>query len=351
MREKDFDFILKEHFDLSDRKSIRTLLSLNEADQNQAMVALASKLYEKIVAKVDDIDFGTIPASKGDITKIGNYLEMRDCLNTINEILVHYKQDTVLLNTVDKAIENIKSSKAIWEKAFAVDCELPITFYNTIVLSIVSAVSLLISSSIDFIKEPGRESFQISFDKTGYTKTKDKLLFQNLEKFNKSYAKGDIEKLMSSIVKANSALKESCFNDEPVTESVTLAAIAGVVGGGMLVATLIMVAVPILHELTSALYCAKQNVSEYFEVQAKIVQFNAEQLKYNYTKSESEIKKIYDKQIKIAEFFRKISSAFAVKMSKADSDARKMIEKEKQEKYKAEDLETKDVPGMSSSIF
>ena len=32
----------------------------------KAMVALASKLYEKIVSKVDDIDpFGTIPASKG----------------------------------------------------------------------------------------------------------------------------------------------------------------------------------------------------------------------------------------------------------------------------------------------
>lgn len=351
MREKDFDFVLKEHFDLSDRKSMKTLLSLNEADQNQAMVALASKLYEKIVAKVDDIDFGTIPASKGDITKIGNYLEMKDCLNTIDEILVHYKQDTSLVNTVDKAIENIKSSKATWEKAFAIDCEFPITFYNTIVLSIVSSVSLLISSSIDFIKEPGRESFQISFDKAGYSKTKDKLLFQNLEKFNKSYAKGDIEKLMSSIVKANSSLKESCFDDEPVNESVALTVLAGVVGAGALVAVLITIVIPILHELVSALYSARQDVADYFEIQAKIVQFNAEQLKYDYTKSEKEIKKIYSKQVKIAEVFRKISSTFAVKMSKAESDARKLVEKEKMEKYKAEDLGNDQTTITTSSIF
>ena len=187
MTEKQFDQILKEYFDTSNRRSIKTLLALNEAEQNQAMVALASKLYEKIVAKVDDIDFGTIPASKGDITKIGNFQEMRDCLNTIGEILVHYKQDTCQLDTINKAIENIKDSKSIWEKAYAVNCELPITFYNTITLSIVSSISLLISSSIDFIKEPGNQSFQISFDRVGYNKTKDKLLFQNLEKFNTSY--------------------------------------------------------------------------------------------------------------------------------------------------------------------
>ena len=146
MLQKDYDFVLKEYFDTSNRKSMQALLSLNESDQNQAMMALASKLYEKIVAKVDDIDFGTIPASKGDITQIGNYLEMRDCINIIGEILAHYKQDMTPLTIIENAIENIKSSKKVWEKAFLVGSELPITFYNTIVLSIVSGVSLLISS-------------------------------------------------------------------------------------------------------------------------------------------------------------------------------------------------------------
>ena len=351
MNEVVFDKILKEYFDTSDRRSMKTLLSLNEADQNQAMVALASKLYEKIVAKVDDIDFGTIPASKGDITKIGNYQEMRDCMDTIRNILVHYKQDTVHLDTIDKAIENIKDSKKIWEKAYNVDCEFAITFYNTITLSIVSAVSLLISSSIDFISSPGNASFQISFDKVGYTKTKDKLLFQNLEKFNKSYLKGDIDKLMSAVVKTNASLKESTMEPEEVTEAVTLAAIASAVGAGVFVVSILLLVVPILHELTNALYCARQKVADYFEIQSKIVQFNAEQLKYDYTKTDSEIKKIYDKQMKIADKFKNISSKFAIKMSKAESDAKKQIAKERSEKVKVEDLETQDVPGMTSSIF
>lgn len=349
MNEVIFDKVLKEHFDRANRKSIRTLLSLNEAEQNQAMVALASKLYEKIVDKVDDIDFGTIPASKGDITKIGNFQEMRDCINIINDILVHYKQDNSQVETVDKAIENLKDSKEIWEKAFAVNCEFAITFYNTIALSIVSAVSLLITSSIDFISELNNPSFTVSFNKIGYNKTKDKLLFQNLEKFNKSYAKGDIKKVFKDVVNSNAALKEAC--SAPVSESVALTVILGVVGAGFLVGVILVVIIPILHELVSILYCARQSVSEYFEVQAKVVQFNAEQLKYDYTKSEDQVKKIYDKQMKIVDKFKKISDKFSIKMNKSETDAKKMIQQEKTQKYNVEDLETNDIPAMSSSIF
>lgn len=348
MREQDFDLVLKEHFDTTDRKSIRTLLSLNEAEQNQAMASLASKLYQKIVDKVDDIDYGTIPASKGDITKIGNFLEMRDCMNTIREILVNYKQDTSQLDIVDKAIENLKDSRKIWEKAFLVDCDFAITFYNTIALSIVSSVSLLISSSIDYIKEPGNQSFQVSFDRSGYVKTKDKLLFKNLDRFNKSYSKGEIVSLMNNVVKATTDVKESAIIDEA---TLSFGTIAKFLKGGAVVAILITLAIPVLHQLVSMLYSARQKVADYFEVQSKVVQFNAEQLKYDYTKSDEEIKKIYDKQIKISNDFKSISSKFSVKMSKAESDAKKLIEKEKAEKYKAEDLDNADVPGLTSSIF
>ena len=207
MKEAAFDLVLKEYFDTNDRRTMKTLLSLQEADQNQAMAALASKLYKKIVDKVDDIDFGTIPASKGDITKIGNFQEMLESIKIINDILVHYKQDNRQVQIIDQAIENMRSSKKTWEKAFAVNSELPITFYNTICLSIVSSVSLLISSSIDFISAPGEgKTFQISFDNVAYSKTKDKLLFQNLEKFNSSFIKGDIvfenEEIRNKLYKA-----------------------------------------------------------------------------------------------------------------------------------------------------
>lgn len=350
MVEKDFDYVLKEYFDTSNRRDMKALLSLNEAEQNQAVASLAAKLYEKIVAKVDDIDYGTIPASTGDITRIGNYKELRDCMDTIRQILVHYKQDTCQLDIIDKAIDNIKDSKKIWEKAFVMECEFPIIFYNNICLSIVSSVSLLISSSIDFIKEPGNTSYQISFDRVAYNKTKDKLLFQNLDKFNKSYLKGDVEKLMSSIIKSNKNIKESAM--QPVQEIGIFALISAVTGGtGLLIVVLIRFAIPLLHELTNLFFCTKQRMSEYFEVQSKVVQMNAESLKYDYTKSEEQVQKIYKKQMKIADLFKKLANKLAVKMNKAESDARKMIKKEKEEKYSVQDLDAQDIPALTSSIF
>ena len=38
-------------------------------------------------------------------------------------------------------------------------------------------------------------------------------------------------------------------------------------------------------------------------------------------------------------------------MNKAEVDAKKMTQQEKSEKYNVDDLETKDIPSMSSSIF
>lgn len=364
MVEKYYDIVLKEYFDINNRQSMQKMLSLNEAEQNQAVMALAAKLYDKIISKVDDIDYGTIPASKGDICNIGNYQEMRDCMDTIRKILVYYKQDTAQLDIIDKAVENIKDSKKIWEKAFAINCELPMTFYNNICLAIVSSVSLLISSSIDFIKEPGNENFTISFDKVSYTKTKDKLLFQGLDQFNKSYAKGEIEKIMLDVIKANNVInKESAesFDEAGAGAFVatTLGKLVGVAHPAILTilgvvavpTILIKVVIPVLQMLVNTFYCSKQKLSEYFEVQSNLVQFNAETLKYNYTKSEKEIEKIYEKQSKIAALFKRISNALAVKMNKADSDARKLTEKERSEKLRTDDINAKDIPGMTSSIF
>lgn len=361
MIERDYDVVLKEYFDITNRDSMKVLLSLNEAEQNQAVVALAAKLYEKIISKVDDIDYGTIPASKGDICNIGNFQEMRECMDTIRKILVHYKQDTSQLDIVDRAVENIKDSKKIWEKAFATNCELPITFYNNICLAIVSSVSLLISASIDFIKEPGNDSFTISFDRVGYNKTKDKLLFQGLDKFNKSYIKGDIEKLMNDVLKGNKTLAESTEMIDELGASDVVNASKKVIPfltkllkdhpiilTAATVVILIQIIIPVLQMLVNTFYCSKQKLSEYFDTQSKLVQFNAETLKYDYTKSEKEIAKIYERQSKIAALFKKIANALAVKMNKADSDARKLIDQEKKEKYNATDLDTQDIPAMSS---
>ena len=52
-----FDQIVKEYFDLSDSYTRHYFATLDEADQGSVLDALSSALYDKIVARVDDIDF------------------------------------------------------------------------------------------------------------------------------------------------------------------------------------------------------------------------------------------------------------------------------------------------------
>ena len=139
MDRKIYNQIIKEYFDISDRKNRQILLALDENDQNTIGMALSSKLYSMIVKRVDDIDFGKIPESRGDITKIPNFLELEECLKTIHDLLVEYKQSTDAVDIVMEAVENLKDSKKMWEKAFDVNCDFAILTYNTIALSIVSS--------------------------------------------------------------------------------------------------------------------------------------------------------------------------------------------------------------------
>ena len=324
---------LFEYYDVNSTPTRRHIFSLNEAGKDELAAALASKLYGMIVKRIEDIDYGSIPSSKGDITKVDNFAEIKECVDVIKELLSHFNQPTTQVDTVDTAISNMELSKRTWQKAFAIGAEIPCSFYNNIVLAIVSSVSLLISASIELIKEPGDKQFAISFDRAGYMKTKDRLLFTNLEKFNKSYSKGEIIKLMDNLNKSHTSVGESAlYAGEVMNESILLTTVLAGIGfvGGIVV--LLTCVIPILHELTCLFYSISQDVSDYFDLQHQLVLFNAEQLKYNYIKSDAEVKKIYDKQVKIAAAFKKISNKFAVKMSKAESDATKMIKKENSEK-------------------
>ena len=179
-----------ERFDKEDLMTRKILLSVNEADQNVVMTSLANKLYEHIVDKVDDIDFGTIPLSKGDVTKIDNYDKLTECINIINDILQQYNQSTESIETIATALQNIIDRTDMFTKAYKFNIEMPIIIYNTIVLSIVSAVSYMISVCIDFIKSGSDQGIQISLDRVALSKTKDNVLFKDLEKFNKICSNG-----------------------------------------------------------------------------------------------------------------------------------------------------------------
>lgn len=334
-RDPVYNKAITEYFNMSDRKTCRTLTRLNEAGQNTVLMSLTSKLYDKIVAKCDDIDYGEIPATKGDITKLSKYNDMKETISIMHDILKEYKQDTGPIDELSVALSNVEARKDLFERAYRYNCELPIAMYCNVVLGIITGISYMIATCIEFIKDPGTNSFRIALDKMAYAKTKDHMVYNTLKSFNKSCANKDFDKAMEAVLKAGT---------KNFAGSVAIGGIAiGVIGT-------ILLLIPVLRELIFLFYYTRMRVSDFFDIQADLLQANAYSLESNSTLDVDEQKKIAAKQLKTVERFRKISNTFAIDIKKAEVASTKEKLQDDESKMLIDDIESID-SGAGSALF
>lgn len=338
-RSKQFNEAMN-HFDITDDMTRSVLLAVNEADQNAVMTSLSNKLYQHIVDKVDDIDFGTIPTSNGDITKIDNYDKLVDCINIITDILNNYRQPVDnTIGVVNIALQNLIDRRDMFTKAYKLDVEMPIIIYNTIALSIVSSVSFMISSCIEFIKLPSDEGFEIAIDKAAVSRTSQNLLFIDLAKFNKMCGSGEFDKAMDFVI-ANAVSKG--FTGGPML-AFNASSIAVSLG-------LVLLIIPVIRELIFFFYYSRTRVADYFDSQASLLQMNAYNIENSLSREPKTRKEIAGKQRKVADVFKKISNAIKIDSRTADQKSQKDIKELDSKKYKQDEvLDT--IPDSANSIL
>lgn len=305
-----------EYFDFTDERTRKTLISLDEEGQSQVLSALTNKLYNDIVEKVDNVDFGDIPRTKGDITKLPNYEKLTRCIDTIREIVKEYKQNTDVVDIVQKAQSNIAVRQDMWEKAYRYESDLVIMTYETMTLAVISSVSYLISTCIEFIKNPGTNEFTVIFDKVGYSRAKDSLLFENLKRFNAVCDNGDLNKAYDTILRNH--MKN--FTGMEI----------GAVAAGLAVITIVLNIVPILRELIFFFYYSRTRVSEYFDIQADLLQMNAQNLEMQDAtktgRSGVEKERVIKRQLQVVNMFHKIADFFRVNVKNSETKAKTDIE-------------------------
>ena len=90
----------------------------------------------------------------------------------------------------------------MFTRAFATGIEFPVMLYNMTILAVVSSTSLLLSGSVEYVKN-GHDSFSASFDKAGYVKSRDHVLYQYITLFNKNCDNGSIDKLINECIRNN----------------------------------------------------------------------------------------------------------------------------------------------------
>ena len=366
-----YEKMIYEYCDVNDSTGFVKLMSLNEADQSRVMANLAGKLYNHIVNEITDIDFGDIPKSKGDITKIPNYIDMVDCINIIHNVCIRCKQKTTATDTLFKAIDNLKESKDIWRRSFDLKVSLGINTYNSLALSIVCATSLLISTSIEFIKDQNSGEFEIIMDKVQHQKSMNSVLFKSLQEFNKGYANGEFMQAINIANNSKRNISEAelmSFDESAMMDALLAGArkaldscngggvigglakgattIISVIGGIALIAAIV---IPAIRNAVHFFYSSKQKLSDYFAIQAALIEMNANNLKYNTSKSEQERERIYNAQMKWVDKFKKLSTTLSAKMKKADNESKNKLEEETSSKKFTYDDVSSD--GDVSSLF
>lgn len=333
----EFNKAIVEYFDLTDRATSRILTHLNEDAQNTVLSALASKLYDNMMKKCDDIDYGEIPATKGDVTKLSKYDVMKDTLKTMHDLLKEYKQDTGPVDELTVALSNLEARKDLFERAYKYNSEMPMMIYCNVTYGIIVGITFMIASCIEFIKDPGTTTFRMSIDKVAYAKSKDHLIYQSIKKFNKSCEKREFDKAMEAIMKTQiKGVKESTVQ---LDEGLVLTA-AGIAAA--IVASIIGI-VMVLRELIFFYYWLRVELSDLYELQANIGMINIYNLQKDNTFNEKKKAEIIKKQMAQVEKFRKLSDKFAVQMKKAEVKA----EQEKKENDKK--MTINDLGGRSSS--
>lgn len=313
-----------EHLDMSNGSIRREIMAMNEAEHNKVLTKLTSNLYDHIIKKTSDIDFGEIPDTKGDISKMSNYEDLKDVIAILFDIVKEYKQPTIPVDVLTKALANIETRRELFSKGFRYDCELPCMMYNNLVLSLYTGVSYLIAGCIEFIKSPSEDTFEIALDKVAYAKTKEHILYDSLEKFNKSCESGDFDKAMGVVI-------------EKKLKKFTGAA-AGIIAGTVIGITIILNIVPILRELVYCHFYTRVRISDFFETQADLLQMNAYNVEHNNTMDPETKREIADKQMKIANHFRYISNKVAIEAKRSDVETNRELQNTRK-KLSLDDLE------------
>lgn len=343
-RSPEYTKVMNEYFDYTDTETRKVLLAVNEEDQSKVLVALTSKLYDNVVTRVDDIDFGEIELTKGDIEKLPNFNTLHECLNNMARLLIEFKQDTKPVDTVAECVSNMIESKNIWTKAYAVGADLPKVTYNTMVLAIIEATSYLVSMCVEFIKAPSQDTMKVMIDKSALTKSKGHMLFKNIESFNSAYKKGQVEKAMNHVIDENMS-KKNFVGMGIYTSFGAGVAVAGVVG-------LLFCIVPIIRELIFLFYYTRVKVADFFEAQADLLQITAYNVENNRADlPKNERKDIAAKQMKVANKFRTVSNTISVSCNTAEKSASKDIKEESNKKYKASDVMEELPDSASSALF
>lgn len=257
----------------SSKEDKKYMSRMSKADVHQVNGALIQNLYGSVI-KRKDIDFGDIPDSNGDIEKCKYYASTVESLDTLEELYRKNNLDEPSVSVVKRAISNVKQFRQQFTTGFRIKHEFVMITYNSLVMSIIDATSLLISSYMTYIVS-ATDTYQLTHD---VDKSRGYVSLENLRRFNDAVDNGNM------LTSLNYMLDEGrkAFSGEVI-----------VIGGAAIMALLAIV--PLIREIVYHFYASRVKLADYLTMQADFLEMNKLAVEAS-KKSPSEKKAIIKKQ-------------------------------------------------------
>lgn len=227
------------------------LYSLTETEQAIINDRVMGNIYQSAL-KRKNIDFDTIPYSKGDISKFDGYDNMVATINMLKQLSKKFGIKMGELDIVDTALSNIRAYRKTFTSGFHLGNEFLTMYYNSLVYACVESTSLILASYVSYVKSVNTTEFTLKKGKGIY----GNVCINSLDKFNRSVKNGEFAKFSKNALDKN----KQNFTGSAVAITTAIAVAASII--------------PILRQLVFYYYDTRMNVSEYLEHQSMFLRMN-----------------------------------------------------------------------------
>lgn len=164
-------------------------LAMEAISNPQSQSVMLNKLYNE-TKKIDELDFGKIPDSKGDLTKYSYYPAMADSIQVLNDLLKD--SNNVNLVTMNKLHQILLNGRDDFVFGFKTDNFIITSMYKVMVSNLYELINVCIVDATEYI----RSALTMKLDKS--TSKKIRYVTNNANSFIKMYESGQWNTLMKA---------------------------------------------------------------------------------------------------------------------------------------------------------
>jgi hypothetical protein len=275
----------------------RNFHSLQENDKKNLSVDLINSVVDSIKEKSNNIKMEEIEKTKGDISRIKNFEDIKDSVRFLTKLYNIENNAPDIIPNLNQALINLDKYKKEFQEAYRQDNFLLKTYYESVVFSLIFSITYLVTNAIKY-KQDKAGNLIMSFEDDLEKGTDTNYTFNSVRKFNKYIEDGKFEKF------TNKSLDNENF--------------FAAVGAGLSIIILTFFFVWTIRQIIYFVYFTRAKVSDYLNSIANYVELNKESIS-----SDDDAK---EKQAKLASKLRDVADKIDVQKRKGNAEAKKEIE-------------------------